>query len=76
MNFDLTHVWDSPHSHVLLVPPAQKFANKTFVEGGNTMKFAKVPTRESFRLYGSENLACLDVQASETCLQAQTLLKR
>ena len=33
-------------------PPAQKFADKSFTEVANTAKFAKVFTRESFRLYG------------------------
>ena len=30
----------------------QKFADKTFAEGGYAAKFAKVFTHESFRLYG------------------------
>ena len=29
----------------------EKFVDKTFVEGGNTAKFAKVFTRKSFWLY-------------------------
>ena len=34
------------------IPPGQKFVDKTFVQGGNTVKFMKVFTRESFQLYG------------------------
>ena len=32
----------------------QKFADKTFAEGGYVAKFAKVFTRESFQLYGKQ----------------------
>ena len=35
------------HAHV-----RKKFTEKTFAEGGYAVKFAKVFTRESFRLYG------------------------
>ena len=34
-------------------PPAQKFADKTFAKGGNSAKFTKVFTCQSFRLYGT-----------------------
>ena len=40
--------------HALPVPPAQKFPDKTFAKGGNTVKFAKVFTRESFQLYSKK----------------------
>ena len=74
MNFDLTHVWDSPRPHILPAPPAQKFVNKTLAEGGNTIKFAKVFTRESFQLVVVENLHAFMCKPVKACLQAQTLM--
>ena len=61
------------HFRVLLKPTRSpsprtlKFADKTFVEAGNTVNFTNVFTRESFWLYGIRSAA---VQATYSLKQA------
>ena len=52
MTCTLSSLWTETSWLAMLVPPAKKFVDKTFAEGSNTAKFAKVFTRESFGLYG------------------------